>query len=440
MHKYKISICFRRWIFINNIISKHFFIDIEGKGTERGKYFVLTAYGIALVLFGFLVDSPLNILGGIVKIVLDPDFLITDYIGVGGMGAAFVNSGLVTLMSIFILHRLKIHITGASISTIWLMSGFSLFGKNIFNIWFIIIGVYLYSVYQKDKFNKYIYIALLGTSLAPMTTQIMFGTDLSFFLSIPLGILAGIFAGLILPPIAAYLMRVHQGFNLYNTGFAAGLIGTIFVSLFKSYGHDVESRLIWTTGNNTILGPLLVVMFFSMIVWGILLDREAIHRIKGIMKYGGRLVTDIVILEGFPAALINMGINGLFATFYIILVKGDLNGPTIGGIFTIAGFGAFGKHLKNMIPIFIGVFIGSVTKIWRINDPAILLASLFGTTLSPIAGEFGWKVGIIAGFIHSSVVLNVSYLHAGLNLYNNGFAGGIVALVLVPIIEAFRKD
>ncbi len=385
-------------------------------------------------------DSPKNIAEGIVKIILDPDFLITDYIGIGGMGAAFVNSGLVTLMTILVLFRMKIQITGASISTIWLMSGFSLFGKNIFNIWFIIGGVYLYSLYQRDKFNKYIYMALLGTSLAPMTTQIMVGTELPTSIGVIIGTLSGVLVGFFLPPLASYLMRVHQGFNLYNIGFAAGLIGTVVVSLFRSYGLKVEQRLIWTRGNNVLLGLFLLFIFISMIIWGIMLNREALHQIKSIMKYGGRLVSDFVILESFPAALINMGINGLFAVFYIVIIGGDLNGPTIGGIFTIAGFGAFGKHLKNMVPIMLGVFVGSITKIWNINDPAIQLAALFGTTLAPIAGEFGWKYGILAGFIHSSVVLNVTYLHAGFNLYNNGFAGGLVAAVLVPIIEAFRKE
>lgn len=430
----------RRGIIIKGIINRSYFISNEGKATEKGKYFILITYGVFLVLFGLFLDSPLNIVKGIVKIILDPDFLITDYIGIGGIGAAFVNSGLVTLITILILYRMKIHITGASISTIWLMSGFSLFGKNIFNIWFIIIGVYLYSIYQKDKFSKYIYMALLGTSLAPMTTQIMLGTDLPIVLRIIVGTLSGVLVGFVLPPLASYLMRVHQGFNLYNTGFAAGLAGTIFVSLFKSYGLEVEQRLIWTSGNNRILGLFLIFIFTSMILWGFTLSKEAVHKIKSIMKYGGRLVTDFVILEGFPAALINMGINGLFAAFYVIIIGGDLNGPTIGGIFTIAGFGAFGKHLKNMIPIILGIFVGSITKIWSINDPAIQLAALFGTTLAPIAGEFGWKYGIAAGFIHSSVVLNVTYLHAGFNLYNNGFAGGIVAAVLVPIIEAFRKE
>jgi hypothetical protein len=46
--------------------------------------------------------------------------------------------------------------------------------------------------------------------------------------------------------------------------------------------------------------------------------------------------------------------------------------------------------------------------------------------------------GVLAGYIHSSVVLNVGVLHAGFNLYNNGFAGGMVAAILVPLLEAFR--
>ena len=36
--------------------------------------------------------------------------------------------------------------------------------------------------------------------------------------------------------------------------------------------------------------------------------------------------------------------------------------------------------------------------------------------------------------------MNIGYLHGGMNLYNNGFAGGLVAAVLVPIIESFRKE
>jgi hypothetical protein len=407
--------------------------------TKR-EYAILTFYAMSFIIFGFIVDSAKDIFKGLFRIIREPDILITDYIGVGGMGAAFVNSGLIALVSILILYMLKINITGAATSAVWLMAGFALFGKNIFNIWFIIAGVWLYSRYQKEKFSKYIFIAMFGTSLAPLVTQVMFNTGLPKILSISLGIVIGLGVGFILPPLSAYLMRVHQGFNLYNIGFTAGVIGTITISVFKSYGLKIEERFIWTSGNNNILGMFLFFLFMSMIIISLIIDKSAYMKYKNLFKYTGRLVSDFMILEGFAPTLFNMGVNGIFATAYVIIVGGDLNGPTIGGIFTIVGFSAFGKHLKNMLPIFIGVFLGSISKTWSINDPSILMAALFGTTLAPIAGAFGWKWGIIAGFLHSSLVLNVGFLHGGVNLYNNGFSGGLVAATLIPIIEALRKD
>jgi hypothetical protein len=407
--------------------------------TKR-EYAILTFYAMSFIIFGFIVDSAKDIFRGLFRIIREPDILITDYIGVGGMGAAFVNSGLIALVSILILYMLKINITGAATSAVWLMAGFALFGKNIFNIWFIIAGVWLYSRYQKEKFSKYIFIAMFGTSLAPLVTQVMFNTGLPKILSISLGIVIGLGVGFILPPLSAYLMRVHQGFNLYNIGFTAGVIGTITISVFKSYGLKIEERFIWTSGNNNILGMFLFLLFMSMIIISLIIDKSAYMKYKNLFKYTGRLVSDFMILEGFAPTLFNMGVNGIFATAYVIIVGGDLNGPTIGGIFTIVGFSAFGKHLKNMLPIFIGVFLGSISKTWSINDPSILMAALFGTTLAPIAGAFGWKWGIIAGFLHSSLVLNVGFLHGGVNLYNNGFSGGLVAATLIPIIEALRKD
>ena len=46
---------------------------------------------------------------------------------------------------------------------------------------------------------------------------------------------------------------------------------------------------------------------------------------------------------------------------------------------------------------------------------------------------------MIAGFLHSSVVLYTSSPVAGMNLYNNGFSGGLVAIVLYPTIMAIAQ-
>jgi hypothetical protein len=156
------------------------------------------------------------------------------------------------------------------------------------------------------------------------------------------------------------------------------------------------------------------------------------------MRQAGQSPSDFIALAGFGPALANMGLTGLIGMIYVLGIGGDLNGPTIGAIFTIVGFSAFGKHPGNIVPIMLGVFLGAQFKPWAASDPSVTLAALFGTTLAPIAGRFGWPWGIVAGVLHSSAAMTVGVLHAGLNLYNNGFAAGIVAAVLVPVILAVR--
>ena len=73
------------------------------------------------------------------------------------------------------------------------------------------------------------------------------------------------------------------------------------------------------------------------------------------------------------------------------------------------------------------------------NYPALQLAGLFGTTLAPVAGHFGPVCGILAGFIHSALVLQTGGPVAGLNLYNNGFSGGLIAIVLYPTLTAIIR-
>jgi hypothetical protein len=176
-----------------------------------------------------------------------------------------------------------------------------------------------------------------------------------------------------------------------------------------------------------------------MIAIGFYFDRSVLSGMKKVMSTSGQAPTDFIALAGIGATLANMGLSGAIGTAYILIVGGELNGPVIGAIFTIVGFAAFGKHPRNIVPIMLGVFLGSLAKPWNADDPSILLAALFGTTLAPIAGRFGWHWGIVAGFVHSSAALTVGPLHAGLNLYNNGFAAGIVAAVLVPVIIAIQS-
>ena len=91
--------------------------------------------------------QPLNeVLKGIITIIREPDFLITDYIAIGGIGAAFVNAGVMAFD--FHCHCL---LSGDGderphdyllLSNVW----FFLCSERIFlNIWSIMMGVCLYA-------------------------------------------------------------------------------------------------------------------------------------------------------------------------------------------------------------------------------------------------------------------------------------------------------
>ena len=87
----------------------------------------------------------------------------------------------------------------------------------------------------------------------------------------------------------------------------------------------------------------------------------------------------------------------------------------------------------------VGVFIASHIMIPSNTDPGMQLAALFGTALAPISGQFGAHYGVLAGLLHAAVVLATAAPCGGYNLYNNGFAAGLVALVMVSMIQGVSK-
>lgn len=396
-------------------------------------YKFLFFMSVFFIAFGLVIGN-VSIPSQIATIIKSPDYLITDYVEIAGVGGAFFNSGLLMLLFTLLLKLLRVDPTGVSIAAIMTIGGFALFGKNLFNVWPIVTGVFLYTLMVGENLRTYLYVAFFGTALAPITTHLVFGNEFNI-----LGIVIVLFIGFFLPPIASFALTLHKGYNLYNVGFTAGFLGMFIGALLRAYDLHPEPRLIWYERNQLLLALFLFSLFFTIFLFGFKLNGWKLTSYKNILKYSGKLLTDFVLLENEAVTLMNVGILGLCGTIYVLAVGSKLNGPTIGGIMTLAGFGALGKHPKNVLPVAVGVIIGALTNSQPFNSPAMVLAVLFGTTLAPIAGEFGFLWGVVAGYLHSALVINVGSLHFGMNLYNNGFSGGFVAMFLLPIIEAFRN-
>ncbi|ELA77960.1 hypothetical protein SSM_02436 [Enterococcus faecium EnGen0192] len=377
-------------------------------------------------------------------ILTSPSNLLTDYFALGGFGSAFINVGILTLLSVLLAYRHKVILNGPLFASILTVTGFSFFGKNLYNSISIILGVYLYAVFVNKPFSQYIMIGLFGSALSPVVSYITFGMRFPLLIGILLGNLASIAIGLLLPPLAAQTLVFHRGFTLYNIGFTSGLIAMTFTAVLRLFSYSiVENTLVF----NEYHFPLIWIIFgfFSLTVGiGFYYNSFRLSGIREIFDSSGKLTTDFIANSGIGATLINIGLVGLMLSSYVLLVGGQLNGPVIGAILSAVGFSAFGCHLKNSFPILVGIFIASLFGTFHeITSTGMLVAAVFGTGLAPISGFYGSFYGVIAGVLHIALVHNVSTLHGGLNLYNSGFSTGFVAGILVPILDNFtavRKE
>lgn len=89
------------------------------------------AFSVVLMLIGLSMGHPEQLLSGLWKIVTMQDLLITDYIHIAGPAAAFVNAGLVTIISILIIKLAKDPFNGFTIVEMGLMAGFSCLEKCV---------------------------------------------------------------------------------------------------------------------------------------------------------------------------------------------------------------------------------------------------------------------------------------------------------------------
>ncbi len=411
--------------------------------TERGAYLFLAALPALLLLTGIVIEPVAVTAPGLLRIITARSLLLSDYLAVGGPGATMINAGLCGLVSIALMKLSGVQVNGPFIAAVYTVVGFAFFGKNVYNIWPVLAGVLGYTRVQRIPFRNSLLIALFGTTLAPLVSYFSFGAGLPGATGIVLGVALGGVVGFVLPPLASHMLRFHDGFSIYNIGFTGGIVGSFFVAVFRGFRFDIIPEVALVEHLDRFFEVFFGVVFVALMVLGVIVARRGEGGLREgvvrIYRSSGRLVSDFVQIGGLGASLVNMGVMGTISAIFVLLLRGHFNGPVIGGILTVVGFAAFGKHPLNCVPVLAGVVLASLVKVWEPTTTVVIIAGLFGTTLAPIAGQYGPLAGIAAGFFHLSIVMNVGVLHGGINLYNNGFAGGFVASFVVPILDALKQ-
>jgi len=393
----------------------------------------------SFIFTAFLLEEPQELFLGAWKIITSPGILITDFIALSSLGSAFFNSGLTTLICLGLAWIIDARFNGYLISAFLTVMGFAFFGKTPFNVLPIFLGVYLFNRFLAKKPAKDLIAPLLfGTTLGPVVSQVAFGFGLGPW-GLIIGISLGIICGILLAAIMDHVYSLHQGYNLYNTGTSAGFVATVIYIMMRGLGLTITPEFYWSTNHTDFLSIYFLIMLAVIVLFGILWG-GTLNSYKRILRFDGLLATDYVELTDLGSTLINVGVLGLIGLGYVRFVGGDVNGPIIAGIFTLAGFGALGKHPRNSIPVMLGVYLMCIPNIWQHTEPGPMLAALFCTTLAPFSGKFGFFAGILAGAIHLPMVMHVGSIHGFMNLYNNGFAGGLAMLLVIGFIKGLWPE
>jgi len=404
------------------------------------KSFYLPILALIMIILAFIFNTPKEIFVGYKNILLSSSILTTDYIAIGTLGGALVNAASILILNLVILRLLNLRMSGLIYAALYMILGFSFFGKNILNSLPIYIGIYLYAFLNKIPVKNLVISLLFSSGISPLVSYLIFGFDLAYYISIPLGIGAGIVAGLMVPAISSHTIKFHQGYNLFNVGFSLGIISLAFNGVLRAFNLRASEISILSNDHNLFLYLFVAILALVLLIAGIILNPKSFKKIPDLYKRSGRLVSDYIRDYGVSIVMINQASLLTFEILICLIFKIELNGAIFGTILAVSGFAGAGLHLKNTSFVMLGAILMCLITKTNITSTSIIIGILFSAGVAPIAGRYGIVAGIIAGMLHIAILPLCRSFQGGYDLYNNGFCAGFVACILIAIIEAFKKE
>lgn len=404
------------------------------------KSFYLPILALIMIILAFIFNTPKEIFVGYKNILLSSSILTTDYIAIGTLGGALVNAASILILNLVILRLLNLRMSGLIYAALYMILGFSFFGKNILNSLPIYIGIYLYAFLNKIPVKNLVISLLFSSGISPLASYLIFGFDLAYYISIPLGIGAGIVAGLMVPAISSHTIKFHQGYNLFNVGFSLGIISLAFNGVLRAFNLRASEISILSNDHNLFLYLFVAILALVLLIAGIILNPKSFKMIPDLYKRSGRLVSDYIRDYGVSIVMINQASLLTFEILICLIFKIELNGAIFGTILAVSGFAGAGLHLKNTSFVMLGAILMCLITKTNITSTSIIIGILFSAGVAPIAGRYGIVAGIIAGMLHIAILPLCRSFQGGYDLYNNGFCAGFVACILIAIIEAFKKE
>ncbi len=414
-----------------------------------------------------------HVLKDFVKIMTYPTPLVTDYFKLGNLASAFFNAGMCGMSCTLLMIFLKMECRPSMLAGYFLVIAHCFYGLNFLNMWPPILGILLFSKIYKIGFRYNFDMAMFSTAFGPFISEMLFRYhvwDYYIAYKVQISILGfiyviifSIFLGFTIPAMLPGALKLHKGFNLYNGGLAFGLLGLfIYAFMYKTLGITPPEQtpilnVTYALRGNSYQGFvtvyfLLLFAFFIFVGW--YLNNKSFRGYRDLLHSTGHS-TDFFDEYGTPKVLMNIGFYGfvifLYFTLVVLLTDGvGFTGPTVGVIFAALTFSSQGQHPANVWPVFVGyavlsLFVTVLCMIsgfeipWTLSTQGYINGAAFATGLCPIAGRYGRRYGVIAGFVAAVICTSTNSMHGGLMLYNGGLTTGITAMIMVPCLEYYWK-
>ena len=406
--------------------------------------------------FAFAMPDRNAMLTGLGNIILSPAQVVRDYFVIGNLSGTFLNMALVATACLALMYIPGAVVKGSTVAAFFLTLGFTTWGINIMNIWPFFLGVFLCALVRKQKLSGSVDMAMFATGLCPIVSEMLVrfpGTEvhLPTWQSALLALGIGVAVGFLTPAMAAHSPNLHKGFNFYSAALPAGLMGFFLVALlYKTAGNtkpDTVSVLDQDPNHWMISYIFLGILFVGSILAGFCLNKFSFRGYLNLLTDAGHK-RDYTALFGSGLSLINFGVYGLFIVGYYTFVSvingapfnGAYNGVTLGITLCMVCFACAGANPGNVWPIMAGyVLMSLIPGFAPANAQALMIGLCYASGLAPVSGVYGPLFGIVAGGAHYALVTSVPALHNGFCLYNGGFTSVLIAVLLVPQLEAFFK-
>ncbi|MBR7142508.1 MAG: DUF1576 domain-containing protein [Clostridia bacterium] len=438
-------------------------------------------YPLFVSLF-FLAATPIAVLytrewdffENLLRILTSPSKLVTDYFALGGLGSTLFNAAVCGLFANLIVYisRAKAHAT--VLAGYMLIVAHCFYGLNFLNMWPPFFGILLYCGVMKKKISENIHIAFFATALAPFVSELFFRYAMTpalqvNWVGVVLALICGLAIGFVIPALLPGTTAMHRGYNLYKAGLAIGILG-IFINAFMYSTLGVEepaNTLIVNPaydalpyGYRAFMNVFFALLFTATLAAGFLFNKKSLRGYRELLHCTGYGL-DFTDKFGMPLCMINIAVYGFAILAYLNLIfilpsvfpqlplGVGFTGATAGIVFAALTFAADGQHPKNVFPIVIGYVTLFATVVviclvanfdipWTLSTQAYINGLAFATGLCPIAGKYGFRYGVLAGFMSAVICTVTTRMHGGFVLYNGGFNAGLTALVLIPVLDFYR--